>query len=118
VPPKGFVTRFHSRVRPTLPGFSVAPITATVLGEKKTSSGWLPQDCRFLREVLGTGMVLRIRLWSERRLVQGVQHVMEFEAVLADHGLDVAIVAGAVKSEPFENRERFRMTLLLSLIHI
>ena len=41
VPPNGLVTRFHSRVRPTVPGFSVAPMTATVFGEKKTSSGWL-----------------------------------------------------------------------------
>ena len=32
VPPKGLVIKFQSRVLPTLPGFSVAPITATVLG--------------------------------------------------------------------------------------
>ena len=40
VPPNGLVTRFQSTVRPTVPGFSVAPMTATVLGEKKTSRGW------------------------------------------------------------------------------
>src|SRR5579871_152714 len=39
VPPNGLVTRFQRMVRPTLPGFSVAPTTATVLGAKKTSRG-------------------------------------------------------------------------------
>ena len=41
VPPKGLLIRFHSTVRPTLPGFSVAPMTATVFGAKNTSNGWL-----------------------------------------------------------------------------
>src|SRR5687768_12388332 len=40
VPPKGLETRFHSSVRPTLFGVSVAPMTATLRGEKMTSSGW------------------------------------------------------------------------------
>src|SRR4029079_12300697 len=40
VPPKGLWIRFHSSVRPTLLGVSVAPITATFFGEKITSSGW------------------------------------------------------------------------------
>ena len=40
VPPKGVLMRFHRIVRPTLPGVSVAPITATFSGEKNTSSGW------------------------------------------------------------------------------
>jgi hypothetical protein len=35
VPPKGELTKFHRMVRPTLPGVSVAPMTATVLGRKK-----------------------------------------------------------------------------------
>jgi hypothetical protein len=39
VPPKGFDTRFHIIVRPTLPGRSVAPMTATVSGRKMASSG-------------------------------------------------------------------------------
>ena len=39
-PPKGVLIRFHRVVRPTLPGFSVAPITAILLGLKKTSNGW------------------------------------------------------------------------------
>src|SRR6266511_5915813 len=36
VPPNGLLTRFHSTVRPTLPGASDAPITATAFGPKKT----------------------------------------------------------------------------------
>ena len=39
VPPNGVLIRFHSTVRPTLPGFSVAPIRATDSGSKKTSRG-------------------------------------------------------------------------------
>ncbi len=39
VPPKGLVTRFQRIVRPTLPAFSVAPMTATLLGAKNTSKG-------------------------------------------------------------------------------
>ena len=39
MPPNGVLIRFHSTVRPTLPGFSVAPISATDSGSKNTSSG-------------------------------------------------------------------------------
>ncbi len=39
MPPKGLLIRFQRMVRPTLPVFSVAPMTATVRGEKKKSSG-------------------------------------------------------------------------------
>ncbi len=42
VPPKGLLMRFHSIVRPTLPTFSVAPITATDLGANMASSGCRP----------------------------------------------------------------------------
>ena len=38
VPPNGLLTRFHMIVRPTLPGLSVAPITATVSGRKMASN--------------------------------------------------------------------------------
>src|SRR4028118_480717 len=38
VPPNGLETRFHMIVRPTLPGRSVAPMTATVSGRKIASS--------------------------------------------------------------------------------
>ncbi len=39
VPPKGLLMRFQSTVRPTLPGVSVAPMTATERGRKMASSG-------------------------------------------------------------------------------
>ena len=39
-PPNGVLIRFHNVVRPTLPGFSVAPMTAMFFGVKKGSSGW------------------------------------------------------------------------------
>ncbi len=39
VPPKGLVTRFQTRERPTLPSRSEAPMTATERGLKNTSRG-------------------------------------------------------------------------------
>src|SRR5271157_3494986 len=39
VPPNGLLIRFQRTARPTLPCFSVAPITATVRGAKIASSG-------------------------------------------------------------------------------
>ena len=39
VPPNGLLIRFQRIVRPTLPGFSVAPMTATLRGAKIASSG-------------------------------------------------------------------------------
>src|SRR5688572_14401055 len=39
MPPNGLLTRFQITLRPTLPGVSVAPITATACGAKKTSIG-------------------------------------------------------------------------------
>ncbi len=39
MPPNGLLTRFQITLRPTLPGVSVAPITAIALGVKKTSIG-------------------------------------------------------------------------------
>src|SRR5208283_2986628 len=38
-PPKGELIRFQSVVRPTLPTFSVAPMTAILRGEKKCWGG-------------------------------------------------------------------------------
>src|SRR4028118_1397381 len=38
VPPNGLETRFHMMVRPTLPGRSVAPTTATLSGRNIASS--------------------------------------------------------------------------------
>ena len=39
VPPNGLLTRFHMMVRPTLPGRSVAPTSATASGLKMASRG-------------------------------------------------------------------------------
>ena len=39
VPPKGLLSKFHSIVRPTLPSFSDAPISATECGWKIVSNG-------------------------------------------------------------------------------
>jgi len=38
-PPNGLLTRFQRIVRPTLPAFSVAPMTATLRGAKIASRG-------------------------------------------------------------------------------
>ena len=40
VPPNGLLMRFQRTVRPTLPAFSVAPMTATDCGRKSGSRGW------------------------------------------------------------------------------
>ena len=48
VPPNGVLIRFHSVVRPTLPAFSVAPITAMLFGVKKTSRGCSLRRASFL----------------------------------------------------------------------
>jgi hypothetical protein len=38
VPPNGLLSKFHTMVRPTLPAFSVAPMTATLLGDMMAPS--------------------------------------------------------------------------------
>jgi hypothetical protein len=43
VPPNGLLSRFQRTERPTLPGRSDAPITATLLGRNNGSSGWLSE---------------------------------------------------------------------------
>ena len=44
MPPNGLLIRFQRTARPTLPCFSVAPITATVAGAKIASSGRAVSD--------------------------------------------------------------------------
>ena len=56
VPPNGLLTRFHMIVRPTLPGRSVAPITATVSGRKIASS-----DCRSYPRTSCAGSATKLR---------------------------------------------------------
>ena len=43
VPPNGLLSRFHSTERPTLPGRSEAPMTATLRGANSGSRGWLSE---------------------------------------------------------------------------
>src|SRR5690348_7821001 len=97
-------------VRPTLPGFSVAPTTATLFGEKNTSSACVL--CRtWLRGGLVSCMILRFRLRSERRVVQRAQYVREIQAILPRHRSDVAIITDRVKPESLKYGDGFRMTL-------
>src|SRR5215204_2529457 len=46
VPPNGLLTRFHMIVRPTLPGRSDAPITATVSGRSRSEERRVGKECR------------------------------------------------------------------------
>ncbi len=64
VPPNGVEIRLWSSVRPTLPGVSVAPMTATVRGAKNASSGclsWRNTSCARLAAV-GSGTTQSLRL--------------------------------------------------------
>ena len=46
VPPKGLLSRFHSTERPTLPGRSEAPITATLWGRNRDPADYFRSDKR------------------------------------------------------------------------
>src|SRR6185312_10920822 len=50
VPPNGLLIRFQRSVRPTLPAFSDAPITAMLFGAKMASSGCC---CLYRKPALG-----------------------------------------------------------------
>src|SRR5579871_2764400 len=111
VPPKGLVIRFQRMVRPTLPTFSVAPTTATLLGEKNTSSAFAVLPWTGLRVGLVICMFPRFRLRSERGVIQRIQNVRNAQAILARHGSDITIIADRVKPEPLENGNGVGMTL-------
>lgn len=75
VPPNWLLIRFRSTVRPTLPGASVAPITATARGKKKGLSGrdGLRRKCvdsrtRFV--VTAVPMLSLLALVSSKRQLQ------------------------------------------------
>src|SRR5437764_11533970 len=65
VPPKGCSSRLRKTVRPTLAGFSVAPITATVRGRKmqlrelsdKVNAFYVEVDSLIVTELLATGLL-------------------------------------------------------------
>src|SRR5579871_1730979 len=98
-------------VRPTLPGFSVAPTTATLLGEKKTSNAFVGLPWTGLRVGLVICMFPRFCLWSERGFIERIQNVRKGQAVPARHCTDVTIITNRVKPEPLENRNGVGMTL-------
>jgi hypothetical protein len=98
-------------VRPTVPGFSVAPMTATVFGEKNTSSGCFRLRFSVFLEGLLGACIFGICLWSERGLIEGLDYVQRIEPVLACDGFDIAIIAGGAITESVKYGDGFRMTL-------
>src|SRR5437764_4143979 len=96
VPPNGLDIRFQRIVRPTLPGVSVAPITATVWGEKNTFRGELFCSTALREDLPGliACIFVYIRFGVKRRPVQPVNYIAGVEAVFEDDGLDIAGVAG------------------------
>ncbi len=57
-------------------------------------------------------MVLCIRLWSEDRLIQGIQDILHPLSVFASYCFDVAIVANVPKMQAVKNLNGFGMLLL------
>src|SRR4051812_22409366 len=100
-------------VRPTLPGFSVAPMTATFLGEKKTSSGWLRFVLvLFLLVLLVVACIfVGVRQASERGGIERLHHVADIEAVLSRYGFDIAVVAHRPVMQIFKDGNSCGMTL-------
>src|ERR1035441_752804 len=100
-PPNGLVTRFHSTVRPTVPGFSVAPMTATVLGEKNTSSGCFRLRVNFFFPGLLITDIFGICLWAERPAIEGLDYVQRIKSVLTRNSFYIAIVGGGAIAKIF-----------------
>src|SRR6476660_465400 len=94
VPPNGLDIRFHRMVRPTLPEFSVAPITATFLGEKNTFRGELfcSTALRADLPILVACIVVDIRFAVKRSPVQSLHNITGIEPVLARDRFNIAIV--------------------------
>src|SRR3954451_11930470 len=86
-------------------------MTATVLGEKNTSSGCFRLRLSFFLAGLLGACIFGICLLSERGLIQGFHYVQRIEPVLASDGFDIAVIAGGAITESFKNRDGFRMTL-------
>src|ERR1039457_7045099 len=86
-------------------------MTATVFGEKNTSSGCFRLRLTFFFPALLITCIFGICLWSERGLIQGLDNVQRIESVLARHRFDIAVVAGRAKTEFFKHGNGFRMTL-------
>src|ERR1035438_9164135 len=105
-------------VRPTLPTVSVAPMTATVLGEKNTSSGCVP-SLMALRAGLLSSIIFMFAVWqlfaigvgAEGGPVEGCHDVLAGNAVFARYGFDIAVVTTGAESEFLEDRYGFRVGL-------
>src|SRR5213595_3962786 len=95
VPPNGLDMRFHKIVRPTLPGVSVAPMTATFCGEKNTFRGELFCSTALRADLPGliACIVVFIRNSVKRSPVQPVDHIAGIESLFTCDGVDIAVVA-------------------------
>src|SRR5438477_5055980 len=114
VPPNGLDIRFQRMVRPTLPGVSVAPITATFWGEKNTFRGELFCSTALREDFPGliACIVVYTRFGVKRSPVQPVDDVAGIEPVLAHDCFNVAVVAGGPEAKFVENVRSGRMPLL------
>ncbi len=56
-------------MRPTLPGFSVAPMTATFCGLKKTFSDW----CLSIREEMAPKVEVGVEVGLSLKMSQGIE---------------------------------------------
>src|ERR1035441_3087895 len=88
-------------------------MTATVFGEKNTSSGCCVRlRFSFFFPALPVTCIFGVCLWSERGLIEGLDNVQRIESVLARNRFDIAVVARWAIAELFEYGNGFRMTLL------
>src|SRR6266851_569549 len=87
-------------------------MTATVFGEKNTSSGCFRLRFEFFLAGLLVTCIFGFCLWSERGLIQGFDYVQRIEPILARNGFDVAVIAGGAITEFFKYGDGCRMTLL------
>src|ERR1017187_20887 len=87
-------------------------MTATVFGEKKTSSGWFPLRCSFFLDGFVACMTFGIRLGPERGLVESLHHVQGIDSILARNCFDIAVVACRTNTELLENGDSLRIATL------
>src|ERR1039457_1205297 len=86
-------------------------MTATVFGEKNTSSGRFRLRLNYFLAGLLLVSIFGVCLWSERGLIQRLDHVQQIESVLARNRFDIAVVARRAIAEFFKYGNGFRMTL-------
>ena len=88
-------------------------MTATVFGEKKTSSGWLRLEWNFFLLFLLVVACIFLCVGSapEGGRIQRVHYVPDVESVFSRHRFDIAVVAHHPIMEILENRDGCGMTL-------